>query len=87
MFGFAVHVFENSDFQKIISGDPLCELRLHLNCALDSPCVFTHGVHNIYFQNYISYIYICIYVYMYIIIAKAQKHPSSTLQTASINLY
>ena len=51
---------------------------LHLNCALDGPCFFTHGVRNTFSFSipyplylYASiYIYIHIYTYIYIYISK-----------------
>ena len=44
------------------------ELRLHLNCAFDNLCLFTHGVQNTYavIIVFYKYMFTCIYIYVYI---------------------
>ena len=59
MLGFTAYDYELYDFRM---HNP--EFSLHLNCALDSHCLFTHGVHNTFFDNSIMYKYIFIYLYL-----------------------
>ena len=74
LFLFSGKVFVGPPAQKS-KGYPMhnSELGLHLNCELDSSCLFTHGVHKTYVFSFphcskhdVFFFQIFIYIYIYI---------------------